>query len=67
LIDTKEEDTTRKKKKKKNRRKKLEKDKEKEKDEDGEELEYNQENYFDDFDPLIMESIDRLVTYVCLH
>jgi hypothetical protein len=61
LIDTKEEDTTRKKKKKKNRRKKLEKEK------DGEELEYNQENYFDDFDPLIMESIDRLVTYVCLH
>ncbi|WJX71293.1 hypothetical protein P8452_55300 [Trifolium repens] len=54
--DTKEEDTTRKKKKKKNRRKKLEKEKEKEKD--GEELEYNQENYFDDFDPLIMESID---------
>ncbi|KAK2366839.1 SKP1 protein [Trifolium repens] len=53
--DTKEEDTTRKKKKKKNRRKKLEKEKEK----DGEELEYNQENYFDDFDPLIMESIDR--------
>ncbi|KAK2366840.1 SKP1 protein [Trifolium repens] len=57
--DTKEEDTTRKKKKKKNRRKKLEKEKEK----DGEELEYNQENYFDDFDPLIMESIDRVYQF----
>jgi hypothetical protein len=64
LIDTKEEDTTRKKKKKKNRRKKLEKAN----DGDGS-LEYNHDhdNDFEDLDPLIMEKIDRLVTYVCLH
>jgi hypothetical protein len=61
IIDTKEEDTRRKKKKKKNRRKKLEKAK----DEDG--LEYNHGSDFEDFDPLIMEKINRLVTNVSLH